>query len=51
MSERLPPDAEPSRPGVRKVLKVILGLAALELAFFLFRLGAGWFNGQTMPWN
>jgi hypothetical protein len=38
---------KPSRPQpitLRKLLEIILAVAALELAFFLFRMGAAWWN-------
>ncbi len=28
----------------RKLLEILAAVALLELGFFLFRLGAGWFN-------
>jgi hypothetical protein len=28
---------------LRKVIEIVLAIAAIELCFFLFRLGAGWF--------
>jgi hypothetical protein len=34
-----------SKPAAsRKLLDMILAVAALELAFFLFRMGAGWWG-------
>lgn len=30
-------------PTLRKLIEIVLALAAIELCFFLFRLGAGWF--------
>jgi hypothetical protein len=41
------PMSKPSRPEpltLRKLLEIVLAVAALELAFFLFRLGAAWWN-------
>jgi hypothetical protein len=38
---------KPSRPEpitLRKLLEIVLAVAALELAFFLFRMGAAWWN-------
>jgi len=29
---------------LRKAIEIILAIAAIELCFFLFRLGAGWFG-------
>ncbi|WP_156302513.1 hypothetical protein [Methylogaea oryzae] len=33
----------------KNLLKLIVGLAAMELCFFLFRQGAGWFLNQPSP--
>jgi hypothetical protein len=37
-----PPRPEPLT--FRKLLEIVLAVAALELAFYLFRMGAAWWN-------
>lgn len=49
MNDRFRPGGDRPKLDARSVLRLILGLAALELFFFLFRQGAGWFLGQPSP--
>lgn len=39
-----PKDTKPPRAALRHVLEAALAFALLELGFYLFRVGAAWWN-------
>lgn len=49
MNDRFRPNGDRPKLDAGSVLRLIVGLVALELCFFLFRQGAGWFLGQPSP--